>query len=279
MENLPIESYTTEQTEIIKTITLSVATILGSYLDDLVIVGGLVPSLLIPTSDLPAETERHAGTMDLDLGLDITIFDSKRYADISDCLRANGFVQDENEKGNPVRQRWRFSEIQRATIDFLIQQTDENEKPGGIKSLEPDFAAFIIPGMELAFTDSIPVTITGTNLWHEEATRTIQVCNPGVFVLLKALANRNRRKPKDAYDLFYMIRNYGTGVGDVARYLKPLAATAIGSEALAFLREDFLDENKSGPVRVAEFLNVGDDSDLRADVVGFVADLLRAIEQ
>ncbi len=49
---------------------LYVATILGDLLiEDLVRVGGLVPSLLIVQDPLPTGVPLHAGTMDLDLGL------------------------------------------------------------------------------------------------------------------------------------------------------------------------------------------------------------------
>ena len=63
--------YTPEQTELIRSATLTAATILGDYMDDLAVVGGLVPSLLIPQAELPAGADPHVGTMDLDLGLDL----------------------------------------------------------------------------------------------------------------------------------------------------------------------------------------------------------------
>lgn len=276
--NLRIEHYTREQTIQIETIALSVATVLGSYLNDMVIVGGLVPTLLIPHHELPEGADPHVGTMDLDLGLDITIFDKKRYAEISESLRSNGFEPDTNDNGNPSRQRWRHSTLPQITIDFLIQPTSEADTPGGIKNLEPDFAAFIIPGLELAFNDPIEIKLSGKNVWGEDLTRTIKICNPGVFIVLKALTNQHRRKPKDAYDLYYLIRNFGTGVEDVAFFLKPLRATEIGADAIEFLREEFAEVDGTGPKRVAQFLGAGDDPELKADVVGYVAELLRLIE-
>ena len=39
--------YTTEETELVQSACLTVAATLGAYLEDVVIVGGLVPSLLI----------------------------------------------------------------------------------------------------------------------------------------------------------------------------------------------------------------------------------------
>jgi predicted nucleotidyltransferase len=48
----------------------------------------------------------------------------------------------------------------------------------------------------------------------ERASREIWVCGPGAFVVLKALAFRTRGENKDAYDLYYVIRNYDCQVVD-----------------------------------------------------------------
>ncbi|MDP2323883.1 MAG: hypothetical protein Q8N51_07625, partial [Gammaproteobacteria bacterium] len=79
---------------------------------------------------------------------------------------------------------------------------------------------------------------------------------------------------KDAYDLFYVVRNFGSGVEDIADCLRPLLGDPAGSEAVAILRRDFLDHNGVGPRRVAEFVTRGPDDAIQADVVGFVGRLL-----
>lgn len=48
-------------------------------MDDLVIVGGLVPSLTIDQQARPPETDLHVGTMDLDVGLQLALLDEGRY--------------------------------------------------------------------------------------------------------------------------------------------------------------------------------------------------------
>lgn len=62
--------YTSEETELVRSACLTVAVTLGVYLDDVVIVGGLVPSLLIDAQrGEPRDAgEGHPGTNDLDLG-------------------------------------------------------------------------------------------------------------------------------------------------------------------------------------------------------------------
>mgnify|MGYP006896982454 CR=1 FL=1 len=98
-----IADYSPEMTFRIRKATLTVATILGDYIDDLVVVGGLVPSLLIPQTELSAGAENHAGTLDLDLGLNLAILNDQRYKGIAQHLRRAGFYPDTKEGGNEVR--------------------------------------------------------------------------------------------------------------------------------------------------------------------------------
>lgn len=267
--------YTPEQTELIRAVTLTAATVLGDYMDDLAVVGGLVPSLLIPPTALPAGAEPHVGTMDLDLGLDLAILDGQKYQGIAQRLLDTSFRPDLSERGNDVRQRWTHARNPLAKIEFLIPPVDEEAVPGKLQPLEKGLAAFIISGLEVAFRDRMMVRISGTTLFGETATREIPVCNPGAFIILKALAFRNRGSFKDAYDLFYMARNYGNGTEDVATFLARLIDTDPGRRAIGILREDFLDERAPGPMRVALFATGAEKAEMQADVVGFVSELLR----
>jgi hypothetical protein len=62
--------YNSEQLELVRAVCLYIATKFGDLMEnEVVVIGGLVPSLLIDTRDLPEETSVHVGTMDLDVGL------------------------------------------------------------------------------------------------------------------------------------------------------------------------------------------------------------------
>lgn len=95
-----------------------------------------------------------------------------------------------------------------------------------IGGLEPDFAAMIAPGLPLAFQDRRRITLEGRTVFGEKATREVWACDAGAFVVLKALAFAGRGENKDAYDLHYVIRNYGVAIDDVAARLRPLQADA-----------------------------------------------------
>ena len=96
------------------------------------------------------------------------------------------------------------------------------------------------------------------------------MCGPGAYVVLKALAVVGRGENKDAYDLYYVLRNYGGGVEDVAEAIRPYLGHDATARALAILRADFLDHNGIGPRRVTEFILARPNDAIKADVVGFV---------
>lgn len=270
--------YSRGQTDLARSTCLYVATKLGDLMDELVIVGGLVPSLLIDQSALPAEIEAHVGTMDLDLGLTLALLDDGRYHTLTERLRQADFEPDVNDAGNKTRQRWRLRSAQGVAVDFLIQPSLASDVGGKLRNIESDFAALIAPGLKCAFVDRDRVVLNGRTPAGEKASREVWCCGAGAYVVLKALAFDGRGENKDAYDLHYVIRNYGSDVHDVARRLRTLLGDDDAKRALEILKRDFLDPDALGPRRVAMFIRGRGDDELQADVVGFVSRLLALLE-
>ncbi len=272
--------YKREDLELVRQTCLYVATKLGDLLDDLVVVGGLVPSLLIPDESLPAGEDVHIGTTDLDLGLSLALLDKKRYEDLSLRLYRADFKPDKNEEGNLTLQRWKIAPTTdlKVTLDFLIPPSLAADKGGDLRHIQKDLAAVVTPGLRLAFWDKQKVSLKGVTLLGEKANRDIWVCGPGAFVVLKALAFDQRGENKDAYDLYFVIRNYGRGIDDVCRCLSPLLEEVETKKALAILNRDFLEPDGIGPSRVAQFQYRGPNADLQADVAGYVKELLSKCE-
>jgi len=268
------DGYRSEHVDLVRATCLYVATKLGDLMADLVVIGGLAPSLLIDQKGLARGADRHVGTLDLDVGLAVALLDQGRYRTITERLRRAEFSHDVNAEGNPTRQRWTIEGDGRVTVDFLIPPTQPGDVGGALRNIEADFAAVIAPGLHLAFRDRRRVQLSGRTIMGEDAVRDVWVCGPGAYVVLKALAFGSRGENKDAYDMFYVVRNFGSGIEDIAECLLPLLEDPAGSDAITILRRDFLDHNGLGPRRVAEFLTRGPDDAIQADVVGFVRQLL-----
>jgi len=277
--------YGAEEFEQVKAACLTVAVTLGAYLDDVRIVGGLVPALLIDTTRADEDEEadeRHPGTNDLDIGLALALLDDERYAEISARLRAEGFEVDTNDNGNPTVQRWRLGEL-KVTIDFLMPPAPDQVPRMRVQNLQPDFGALVTPGLELAFEESVDVELDGHTLRGERVRRTIPVCGPAAFVVLKALAFGQRGEPKDAYDLVYVIRHTPGGGRAIAERLAGHSERhdPIVEQALGLLTRDFQPPDGLGPGRTAEFAVVrpaapGELDNAAADAHGYVDDLLGA---
>ena len=271
------DGYSSNQFERVRQTCLYIATKLGDLMDEIVVVGGLVPYLLVDQNILPLGLEPHVGTMDLDLGLELAILNEERYRELSARLRDAGFEPDLNEKGNRTFQRWTTTTPQPVTVDFLIPPFDETDQDSPIRHIESDLAAIVTQGLELAFKDRSWIELSGRIPSGAWASRDIPVCGPGAYTVLKALAFGNRTENKDAYDLFYVWN--AIGVAEVAGNLASLPPNTNIDKALHIIERDFVGHDGLGPVGVAHFIAQRADDDIQADVAGQAQALLRSMRR
>jgi hypothetical protein len=271
--------YTGEDLARVHATCLYVATALGDFLDHITVVGGLVPSLLIGPGTLRPDQAAYVGTLDLDLALGLALLERDWYKEIAGRLRSAGFVPDISPSGNPTPQRWVVSSNRGPSVrvEFLIAPIPGSESDNRIFHLETDLAAIVVPGIELAFHDRQYVQLEGKTIQGDAVQRSIWVCGPGAFIVLKAIAYRNRGEPKDAYDLFYVLQNYGDGLETIATRIRPHAKKPLVTRALRDLSQDFQSPNHKGPRDVARFTTGRVSEDLQADVSGLVRELIRMI--
>ena len=269
--------YGYEQLGFVRRTCLYIATKLGDLLDEMVVVGGLVPNLLIDQENLPSGLKPHEGTMDLDMGLTLAILNRERYRELGIRLRDAGFKPDVNDEGKTKFQTWTSRPAHPVSVDFLIPPTDDLEEGGRLLHLESDLAAIVTPGLELAFQGRQQIELSGRTLSGAFATRTIPVCGPGAFTVLKALAFGNRAENKDAYDLFYVWS--GVGIPEVVESLTPLQPSVYIDNALDVIARDFCRHDGLGPLATAQFIVGGPDDNVQADVVSRALELLRCMER
>lgn len=275
--NPTFDDYSPNDHERVRQTCLHLATVLGALTDELTIVGGLVPSLLVPDK-LEPDFEPHRGTMDLDLGLSVAVLAEDLYATIAAQLRMAGFEVDVNEKGNTTFYRWRTPpDTPKVTVDFLIAE-EALTTLHRVAKFDDDFGALATRGLQLAWRDRRKVTLDGYTLHGMRAIRDVWICGPGAFVILKARAIQGREKFKDAYDLYYLLKHYGTGLADVAAAILPLLDDPDAHEAIQWLARNFADADCLGPKRTALFRYGHEDADLEADALGLVQALLRLVE-
>ncbi len=276
--------YSLGELEGVKLTYLFVATKLGDLIENIVVVGGLVPNLLIDQGKMGENRTDalscHVGTRDLDIGLSLGLLEKSQYSEISKRLKRAGFANEIKDSGEPRTHRWNLkTHCLDAKIDFLISPSGEEEKGGEIKNLEEDFSAIITPGLNLAFEDCEKIQIEGEIPEGGITKRKLNVCGPAAFVILKSLAFEIRNENKDAYDLFYVLRNFEKGMDEIAARFDEFDDQQEVRHALEILERDFTEEDNIGPVSVANFIESRPQEEIRADVVAFIGDFLSKISR
>jgi len=253
---------------------LLVATVLGDLNDQVVIVGGLVPYLIVDQERVP---KTHVGTRDLDLGLSRAVLDDERYREISARLRDRGFEPCRTPEGAARHQTWRLRD-ERITLDFLIGAINDEAQGGRLQHLDSDLAAIVTPALPVAFDDCLTIVVDDVTPDGERARREILVAGPAAFVVLKAHAFRYRGENKDAYDLVYVLMNFGSEpVTPVVERFALIAEHAAAQEALSLLEEDFASADHLGPRRWAAFFGEPASEVLRQDAAGAVQAFLAGV--
>jgi hypothetical protein len=269
--------YHQDSTALVKAGLLFVAVKLGDLLDEIVVVGGVVPSLLV---DQRTAGQQHVGTTDLDLALSLSVLSEEKYRDISGRLRDAGFAPFKKGDGKIVRQTWEVTgKLGRITVDFLIPRSDKADPKRLLQDLEKDFGAIRTRGLELAFIDRHRVDLDGLTIEGDRAKRIVQVAGLAAMLVLKAFAFDHRGAEKDAYDAFYLVHELGidAAVGALGPYLQQADFVADITDALAILKRDFSDPDGIGAGSVARFMNEEADEDLRADVAGAIGAMVRRL--
>jgi len=130
------DGHTPEELVAVKSTLLHLASVVGDLMDEIVIVGGLVPTLLTDAGVLERLDEPHVGTSDLDVGLSLALLDDELYTKVSSRLRGADFEPDVNDQGNRTRQRWVWKVHKRIRVDFLIPRSPRTLEGTRVQSLE-----------------------------------------------------------------------------------------------------------------------------------------------
>lgn len=249
-----------------------------------VIVGGLVPSLLVPEPD--AGMERHIGTQDLDLCLSVALVDGDvgNYERLERSLKDAGFVM-AREEGQSVSWRWRGGLDVPLTVEFFCpagpgRQPGRLYRPGGV--VGGKLSALVLATGRLIDADVRDIEVDVLLPGGGGSTRqSVKVAGPAAYLAAKADALRRRTKNKDAYDIVWLAESWPGGQPALAAAIR---ATAIAEDpeflaALDDLEREFATIDSAGAVKYGRFMAEDDAShDLFARrAVGAVAALLREL--
>lgn len=235
-------------------VLMEIIRVLGEYRDRLVLVGGWVPQVLFQNKD-----DLHIGSMDVDLAIDHKRISDEGYRSIRDLLMSRGYQQGKqpfifhrnvNIEGKEVT----------VQVDMLSGEYAGTGKSHRHQKVQEIFARKV-RGCDLAFNDPIELTIEGNLPGGAKDSVMIKVASIVPFLIMKSLVLDERLKEKDAYDIYYCLRQYADNLDDLVAEFKPHMGNSLVKEGLTKLAKNFATVEHTGPKFVADFEEITNDED------------------
>jgi len=242
--------YEERTTEAVKSVIVEIGQVLGSYKGKFAIIGGSVPWLLLDPEDMP-----HVGTIVADLGLDPVALADGEYSLLVEALLGQGYQQSDS------LQRFQLmrliepqdgSETINVIVDFLMPK-DAVLAKNGPKLIE-NFAVQKADGADLAIAFQQFIKVEGDMPTGGRNRVEIAVCTIPALLAMKGHALNGRHKQKDAYDIYYCIRNYPGRIEALAEECRPVLAETSGAKGYQVINEKFEAIDSYGPTSVCNFV-------------------------
>lgn len=235
-----------------ESVLLELVRILGEYLDHIVVIGGMVPKYLVKSAEI-----NHIGSIDVDLALDHRRFDEPGYRTLHKLLDKHDYRIDADHPY--IYRRTVVIDNNEITVhvDLLSGEyggTGRSRRTQKVQDVRPRKAR----GADIAFDDPVHVNITGELPGGAKDTATIRVAGIVPFIVMKAMAMRDRLKQKDPYDIYYCLQYFPGGVEEIVEAFRLLRRDKLVGEALDILAEKFNSPEHVGPVHITEFLEITD---------------------
>jgi hypothetical protein len=250
--------YEDRTTKAVKGVLLEIGQILGSFKGKFAVIGGAVPWLLLDNDDM-----RHVGTLDVDLSLDAEALGDAEYVNLVEALMGQGYKQREElrrfqlvrevpagDGGGPID----------IIVDFLMPRHAEIVKNS--PPILSDFAVQRADGADLALRFYQLVAFSGD--MPEGGTNRVEVavCSIPALLAMKGYALNGRHKQKDAYDVYYCIRNYPGGIEELAEACRPVLEEKSGEQGYQYISAKFDTLEGYGATSVRKFVT---DTDILDD--------------
>ena len=241
--------YRAEAVAAARSVLVELTHLLGEYRDQIVLVGGWVPELLLGAK------EKHVGSLDVDLANDHRDVPQDVYGTIQDILLVRGY-----ERG---REPFMFV---RRVGDVLVQVDFLSGEYGGTGRWRrhqkvQEIKARKARGCDLAFELNTEVEIVGELPGGGVDRVRVRVASIVPFLVMKAAALRGRLKEKDAWDIDYCLRNFPGGLEALVVEIASYREESLVREALETLRDKFTAIDSVGAKFVADFEGVNNPDD------------------
>jgi hypothetical protein len=244
-----ISDYSQEMTEAASSVMLELIRLLGAYRDDMRIIGGWVPELLVSGD--------HIGSTDVDVLLNHLAISEDCYRTIEELLLSRGY-----ERGDQPYVFLRKVTIGEREItvhvDFLAGEYGGTTRKHRHQEIQEGFKARKARGADLAFEMYEEITLDGILPGGGRDSAKVRVARMVPFIVMKAMTLGDRLKEKDAYDIYFCLKHYPRGIDAIIEEFRPHLGNGLVREGLEILKEKFSSIDSIGPVHVADFEGIRD---------------------
>jgi len=238
-----LDDYDDDSVAACKSVLVEAFTVLGRHRGHLVLVGGWVPPLLMPGAG-------HIGSIDVDLAIDSRQIPPHLYETIGkDLLRAGYRATDlpnRFEREVPIGGR-----IFTVRLDLI---TGEYGHPpeGATHEIIQGMPVWRSRGVDIALDHSMEMVVAGTLPDGGDNEVRVRVAVISAFIVMKGFALDDRKKEKDAYDIYFCLANYPGGIDALVKEFRPLMDNGLVQESLGKICGKFRTIDSIGPVWAAQ---------------------------
>lgn len=205
--------------------------------EGLTLIGGHLCALLIDQ-----KMEPHFGTKDIDIYIRKAGIKSDSHQTLNEILMMNLYQQDAK---SPFKW-WRIVQIEGESIEVVVEfLAGGTPTPDGLRRfVSEDMFASVIPGLETAEI--------GVHKTH--VLKVLSVADLPAFLILKANALDQRpheKRPKDAYDIIYCLRNCSKPLDELAAEFDNLLVNPEIQNGVDLLSHLFSSTEADGPLQYA----------------------------
>lgn len=246
------DDYRSEELDACRSVLIELIHLLGDFKNEIAIVGGWVPQLLLPTAGEP-----HVGTLDVDIAFDFENISDDTYKSLLKLLTERGYQQSEQQPFIFHRVVQGSARPITVEIDFLSGEYGGTGKRHRTQEVQ-NVRARKARGCDLVFEQTVTVKIEGTLPAGGKDEVSCQIAGVVPFIIMKSMALADRIKEKDAYDIDYVLRYYPGGIQEVVKAFEAFISHGLVQEGLKKLRSKFQTPDHVGPKWVVDFLGITD---------------------
>jgi hypothetical protein len=249
LDSISAADYGEHELRAVRQVLVEIGQVLGSYRSKFVVIGGAVPWLLLTGTEPP-----HIGTLDIDLNLNPEALGEGEYASLVSLLEAKGYERGDDLRPFQLRRRVDTGEVGTVSVLVDLLMPRESRPRKNRPPLVPGLRVQGATGGSIALRHFVDHVVHGVMPDGRPNSVHLQVASIPALLVMKGYALAGRDKMKDAYDIYYCVRNYTGGFDQLVEDCLGLLEEPEVREGFEHIAAKFGGQHAYGPITVRRFL-------------------------